>query len=281
MPINHLAPVSIRRTTPYRHQSSRVTFQFQIYTSSSILWIISQIFFFLSILFRYSFNDILLSISLCEQNSSWKLFHAIFFDSFLILSRCPNDPSFDNIPSQRFNFSKLSHYSLFSSPILSIRNDIFPDISFQRSTKNPRPMNLISRVKSFIIHYRTRCSCVSRLRTREMFMHSSNTSSPTYELSFPLGGDLLKLFMFDTRFFTRDASLSLYVYIYISSDRMKTIEFLYTNLHHSFILSRFSYHTSTFSPSSCRRFFTGERDEVLFVDLMARARFGRNVFTGV
>lgn len=142
-------------------------------------------------------------------------------------------------------------------------------------------MNLISRVKSFIIHYRTRCSCVSRLRTREMFMHSSNTSSPTYELSFPLGGNLLKLFMFDTRFFTRDASLSLYVYIYISSDRMKTIEFLYTNLHHSFILSRFSYHTSTFSPSSCRRFFTGERDEVLFVDLMARARFGRNVFTGV
>lgn len=93
MPINHLAPVSIRRTTPYRHQSSRVTFQFQIYTSSSLLWIISQIFFFLSILFRYSFNDILLSISLCEQNSSWKLFHAIFFDSFLILSRCPNDLS--------------------------------------------------------------------------------------------------------------------------------------------------------------------------------------------
>lgn len=59
-------------------------------------------------------------------------------------------------------------------------------------------------------------------------MHSP-TPSPTYELSFPLGGDLLKLFMFDTRFFIRDASLSLSlsldIYTYI----------LYTNLHHSFI----------------------------------------------
>lgn len=33
--------------------------------------------------------------------------------------------SFDNIPSQRFNFSKLSHHSLFSSPILSRFETIF------------------------------------------------------------------------------------------------------------------------------------------------------------
>lgn len=111
-------------------------------------------------------------------------------------------------------------------------------------------MNLISRVKSFIIHYRTRCSCVSRLRTREMFMHSPRnpTPSPTYELSFPLGGDLLKLFMFDTRFFIRDASLSRYIYIYYIQI---SIIPLFS------ILSRFFYHTSTFPPA-CRWFFTRE-----------------------
>lgn len=137
-------------------------------------------------------------------------------------------------------------------------------------------MNLISRVKSFIIHYRTRCSCVSRLRTREMFMHSPRnpTPSPTYELSFPLGGDLLKLFMFDTRFFTRDASLSLYMYIYIyflwSSTSKTIVELLHANLHHSFIFRRFYHSVSLVTPPlfplsfwrkksrACRWFFRRE-----------------------
>lgn len=159
-------------------------------------------------------------------------------------------------------------------------------------------MNLISRVKSFIIHYRTRCSCVSRLRTREMFMHSPRnpTPSPTYELSFPLGGDLLKLFMFDMRFFTRDASLSLYMYIYIfpliecleNYRRIITCKSPLFPYFPTILSLRFSCHSSTFFPSPFEERnlghvddFSGERDEGLFVDLIARARFGRNVFTGV
>lgn len=81
-------------------------------------------------------------------------------------------------------------------------------------------------------------------------------------------------------FLSRDTSLSLYVYIYIY--------FLWSNENYRiFIYKSPSFlHFITFLLShlhffSCRRFFTGERDEVLFVDLMARARFGRNVFTGV
>lgn len=119
MPINHLAPVSIRRTTPYRHQSSRLTtfsisnlHQWFTFPLLSELFHNFFFFYFFPILFRYPLNDILFFffLSHCEQNSS-KLFHTIFFNSFLILSRCPNDLSFDNIPSQRFNFSKLSHDS--------------------------------------------------------------------------------------------------------------------------------------------------------------------------
>lgn len=84
MPINHLAPVSIRRTTPYRHQSSRVTFQFQIYTSSSILWIISQIFFFLSILFRYSFSFFLSHyVNKIPLENYFTQFSSILFSSSL------------------------------------------------------------------------------------------------------------------------------------------------------------------------------------------------------
>lgn len=113
-------------------------------------------------------------------------------------------------------------------------------------------------------------------------MHSPRnpTPSPTYELSFPLGGDLLKLFMFDTRFFIRDASLSLF--LSLSPDIYTYI--LYTNLHHSFIFDFITFLLSHlhFSPLRGRvDNFSLERDEVLFVDLMARIRFGRNVFTGV
>lgn len=211
MPINHLAPVSIRRTTPYRHQSSRVTFQFQIYTSSSLLWIISQIFFFLSILFRYSFSFFLSHyVNKIPLENYFTQFSSILFSSSLDALTILLSIIF------HLNVSIFLNYLTILSflPPFSLDSKRYFSWYFV-STKNPRPMNLISRVKSFIIHYRTRCSCVSRLRTREMFMHSSNTSSPTYELSFPLGGNLLKLFMFDTRFFTRDASLSLYVYIYI------------------------------------------------------------------
>lgn len=84
MPINHLAPVSIRRTTLYRHQSSRVTFQFQIYTSSSLLWIISQIFFFLSILFRYSFSFFLSHyVNKIPLENYFTQFSSILFSSSL------------------------------------------------------------------------------------------------------------------------------------------------------------------------------------------------------
>lgn len=85
-------------------------------------------------------------------------------------------------------------------------------------------------------------------------------------------------------FYQRCFTLSICIYIYFlwSNENYRIIIYKSPSfLHFPTILSRFSYHTSTFSSSSCRRFFTGERDEVLFVDLMARARFGRNVFTGV
>lgn len=244
MPINHLAPVSIRRTTPYRHQSSRVTFQFQIYTSSSLLWIISQIFFFLSILFRYSFSFFLSHcVNKIPLENYFTQFSSILFSSSL------DAPTILLSIIFHLNVSIFLNYLTILSflPPFSLDSKRYFSWYFVSTfNENPRPMNLISRVKSFIIHYRTRCSCVSRLRTREMFMHSSNTSSPTYELSFPLGGNLLKLFMFDTRFFTRDASLSLYVYICIYI--FPLIEWKLSNYYIQISIIPSFYHVSLITP---------------------------------
>lgn len=138
MPINHLAPVSIRRTTPYRHQSSRLTtfsilnlhqwftfpllselfhnFFFSIFSLFSFD-ILSMIFFFFS--FYLTVNKILLNY--------FTQFSSILFSSSL------DAPTIFLSIIFHLNVSIFLNY--LTIPFLhslSIRNDIFPDISFQR-----------------------------------------------------------------------------------------------------------------------------------------------------
>lgn len=226
MPINHLAPVSIRRTTAYRHQNSRRDdFSisnlhqrfFSLLNYFTIFFCFYSSLYSLSIFFQwYSFFSFL---SISQNSSSSKLFRTIFFDSFLILSRSsPNDLSFDNIPSQRFNFSKLSHDSF--SPFSLDSNWYFleessPRESYLEGKKFYHPLSntLLLRFpfadEGNVYALATESNTLPNLRT---------FFSPRW---WPTETIHVRHAFFHQRCFTLSLSLDIYI--------------LYTNLHHSFI----------------------------------------------
>lgn len=143
MPINHLAPVSIRRATPYRHQSSRATRQFFISNLHlrfilhfSLNYFTNFFYFFLFFPF-FSLSFFFFPILSIEFFLFQIISHNFFQFFSHPLSRRPNDLSFDN-PISTWTFSIFLNY--LTIPFLhslSIRNDIFVIFRFNEKEESP------------------------------------------------------------------------------------------------------------------------------------------------